>query len=127
MCSFDKPHPFRATKKARRFQPAGFVSGNVKLHSAGDLAAAQAAGAGVNMLRFTVYNGLDALHVRLPGTIGTSVRMAHFNAERNVLVAKLTFCHAEAPPCLCLAAVGNGQLIYNSRRENQMQDNFSIF
>ena len=56
------------------------------------------------MLRLTVYNGLDALHVRLPGTIGTSVRMAHFNAERNVLVAKLTFCHAEAPPCLCLAS-----------------------
>jgi len=43
------------------------------LHSAGDLAAAEAAGASIYMLGTSVHDGLDALHVGLPGTIGTSV------------------------------------------------------
>ena len=71
----------------------GFVSGNVKLHSAGDLAAAQAAGADVNMLGRAVYDGLDALHIGLPGTIGASVGVADLNAESHVLITKLTLCH----------------------------------
>ena len=45
----------------------------LKLHSAGDLAAAQAAGADVDVLGRAVHDGLDALHVRLPGTVGASV------------------------------------------------------
>ena len=64
------------------------VSGNVKLHSAGDLAAAQAAGADVNVLGRTVYYGLDALHIGLPGTVGASVGMADLDAERHVLIAE---------------------------------------
>ena len=71
----------------------GFVSGNVKLHSAGDLTAAQAASADVNVLRSTVYDGLDALHIRLPGTVGASVGMADLNTESHVLITKLTLCH----------------------------------
>ena len=70
------------------------VSGNVKLHSAGDLAAAEAASADVNMLGGTVYDGLDALHIRLPRTVGTSVGMADLNAESHTLVAELTLCHS---------------------------------
>ena len=62
-------------------------------HSAGDLSAAQAAGAGVDVLGAAVHDGLDALYVGLPGAVGASVRVAHLNAEGNTLVAKLALCH----------------------------------
>ena len=68
-------------------------------HCASDLAAAQAAGAGVDVLGAAVHDGFHALDVGLPGTVGTTVRVAHCDAEGNALVAKLTLCHgAEAPP-----------------------------
>ena len=86
--------------------PTGFVSGNVKLHSAGDLAAAQAASADVNMLGSTVYDGLDALHVRLPSAVRTSVGVADFDTESHILVAELTFCHLKhLLACVCLFRV----------------------
>ena len=83
------------SKKNRKkpVDTTGFVSGNVKLHSAGDLTAAQAASADINMLGSSVHNGLDALHIRLPGTVGTSVRMADLYAKGHTLITKLTFCH----------------------------------
>lgn len=62
-------------------------------HSAGDLAAAEAAGACVDVLGFAVHDGLDALHIGFPSAVGTAVRVAHLNAEAHALVAKLTFCH----------------------------------
>ena len=65
----------------------------LKLHSAGDLTAAQAASAGVNVLGRTVYDGLDALHIGLPCTIGASVGVADLNAECHILITKLTLCH----------------------------------
>ena len=71
----------------------GFVSGNIKLHSAGDLSTAEATGADVNVRGRTVYDGLDALHIGLPCTIGASVGVADFDAERHILVTKLTLCH----------------------------------
>ena len=87
----------------------------IRLHSAGDLAAAEAAGADINMLRCSVHNGLDALHIRLPGTVRASVRVADFNSEGHAFVTKLTLCHiVEAPPCLCFT-VFTEQLLYNSR------------
>ena len=77
-----------------------------------DLTAAEAASADVDMLGRTVYDGLDALHIRLPCTVRTSVGMADLNAESHILFAELALCHIEAPPCLCLA---DKQLYYNSR------------
>lgn len=41
--------------------------------SALNLAAAEAASADVNMLRSTVYDSLDALHIGLPNAVGASV------------------------------------------------------
>ena len=83
---------FRTTKKARL--KGELVSGNIKLlHSAGDLAAAQATGACVNMLGTSVHNGLDALHIGLPSTVRTSVGVGNLNTKGYALVAKLTFCH----------------------------------
>ena len=80
------------TEKSPSFSDR-LVSGNVKLHSAGDLTAAQAARADVNVFGSSVHNGLDALHIRLPGTIGSPVGVADFNAESHALVAKFALCH----------------------------------
>ena len=68
-------------------------------HCARDLAAAQAAGAGVDVLGAAVHDGLNALDIGLPGAVGATVRVAHCDAKGNALVAKLTLCHgAKAPP-----------------------------
>ena len=85
----------------------------LKLHSAGDLAAAEATGADVNVLRSTVHDGLDALHIGLPRAVGSSVRMAHLDAEGDVLFAELTLCHKLKHLLACVLL--NRQLIYNSR------------
>ena len=60
---------------------------------ADNLAAAQAASADVNMLGASVHDGLDALHIGLPCTVGSSVRMGDLNAERNALAADIALCH----------------------------------
>ena len=82
-------------KKNEKSSPYGeLVSGNIRLlHSAGDLTAAQAASASINMLGTSVHDRLDALHIGLPSTVGTPVGVRHLNAKGNALVAKLTFCH----------------------------------
>ena len=67
-------------------------------HSAGDLAAAEAAGACVDVLGFAVHDGLDALHIGLPSTVGASVRVGDPDAEHNALIAKFTFGHSLIPP-----------------------------
>ena len=59
----------------------------------GDLAAAKAAGAHINVLRGTVDDGLDALHVGLPHAVRAPVRMADLDAEGDTLVAEFTLCH----------------------------------
>ena len=65
----------------------------LKLHSAGDLAAAEATGADVNMLGATVHDGLDALHIGLPCTVGPSMGVADLDTKSHALVAKFAFCH----------------------------------
>ena len=108
-------------KRARLLQTGSFrVILKIKLHSAGDLAAAQAAGADVNVLGRTVYYGLDALHIGLPGTVGASVGMADLDAERHVLIAELTLCHELKHLLACVSLFG--QLLYDSRSEHKMQE-----
>lgn len=63
------------------------------LHGAGNLTAAQATGANVDVLRCSVHYGLDALNIGLPSTVGTSVGVAHLDTKRNILAAKFTLCH----------------------------------
>ena len=93
-------------------------------HSAGDLAAAEAAGACVDVLGFAVHDGLDALHIGFPSAVRAAVRVAHFDAEAQALVAKLTFCHWLKHLLLyCLRE----QLFHNSRNPGRLQDDFHIF
>ena len=61
--------------------------------SALNLSAAEATGADINMLRLTVYNSLDALHIGLPCTVGASVGVRNFDSKGNVLVTELALCH----------------------------------
>ena len=91
-----------------------------------DLAAAQAAGAHIDVLRGTVDDGLDALHVGLPHAVGAPVRMADLDAESDTLVAEFTLCHT----CCTSSSISlpsNGQLSYNNRPFRRLQDNFFIF
>ena len=70
----------------------GFSS-HSKSDCAGNLAAAQTTGACVGVLGCAINNNLDALHVRLPHAVGTSVRVAHLDAKSDTLIAKITLCH----------------------------------
>ena len=72
-----------------------FLPYNIKKKSDGpsDLAAAEAAGAHINVLRGTVDDGLDALHIGLPHAVRASVGMADLDAESDILIAEFTLCH----------------------------------
>ena len=41
----------------------------------------------------TIDNCLNTLHIGLPGTIGTTMRVGDLNAESNALIAELALCH----------------------------------
>ena len=85
--------PLLKPKRARLFQTGSFRVIISELHSAGDLAAAQAASADVDMLGRAVHDGLDALHIGLPGTVSSSVGVGDSNAERHALFAEFALCH----------------------------------
>lgn len=57
------------------------------------LAAAKAAGAGVDMLGTSPDYSLNALNVGLPCAVGTTMGMADLDSERHILPAILTLCH----------------------------------
>ena len=83
-----------AAKKARPgLRRALFRAFICVSHGAGDLAAAEAAGAGVDVLRATVNYRLDALDIGLPGAVGAPVGVADLDAEGHILAAKFTLCH----------------------------------
>jgi len=64
-----------------------------KLHRAGNLAGAEAAGAHMNVCRGAIHDRLHALDVGLPGTIGTTVRVGNLDPEGDALTAEITFGH----------------------------------
>ena len=60
---------------------------------AGNFTRAQAAGAGVDILRGTVHDCLHTLDVGVPGTVAPTMRVRNLNAERNALITARTFGH----------------------------------
>ena len=42
-----------------------------------------------------IHDGLDSLHIGLPGSVGTSVGVAHLDTEGNALIAKFTLGQAQ--------------------------------
>jgi hypothetical protein len=63
------------------------------LYCAGNFSAAEAPRTDVNMAVRAVNYCLNTLYITFPSTVGSSVRMAHLNTERNALAAKFTLCH----------------------------------
>ena len=59
-----------------------------------DLVGTEASGTSVHMARSTVHNSLDPLHIGLPGTVGTSVRVRDLDTEGNALTTKITLSHS---------------------------------
>ena len=62
-------------------------------HSAGDLTGTEASGADVHVSGGALHDRLHALHVGLPGAVGTAMRVGHLNAEGDALVAEFAFGH----------------------------------
>ena len=65
----------------------------VQSDRSGDLTGTHTPGTNIHMAGGTVDNRLHALHIGLPGTIGTPMRVRDLNAESHALVAKLALCH----------------------------------
>ena len=65
----------------------------IPLHSAGDLTGTEASGADVHVSGGALHDRLHALHVGLPGAVGTAMGVGHLNAEGDALVAEFAFGH----------------------------------
>ena len=65
----------------------------VQSDRSGDLTGTHTPGTNIHMAGGTVDNRLHTLHIGLPGTIGTPMRVGNLNAESNALIAKLALCH----------------------------------
>ena len=85
---------------------SGIALGNAaiscwELHRTLNLVGTEASGTSVHMARSTVDNGLDPLHIGLPGPIGTSVGVGNLNTKGNALATIITLRHSTAPP-ICI-------------------------
>ena len=65
----------------------------VQLDRSGDLTGTHTPGTNIHMAGGTVDDCLHTLHVGLPGTIGTTMRVGDLNAESNALIAELALSH----------------------------------
>ena len=65
-----------------------------KLDSPFDLVGTEASGTSIHMARSSVNNGLDPLHIGLPGTVGTSVGVGNLDTEGNTLATIITLRHS---------------------------------
>ena len=63
------------------------------LDSAGNLASAQAARACVDILGRAFHDRLDTTDIRLPGTVGTAMRVGNLDTKGNTLAAAFTLSH----------------------------------
>ena len=88
------PFRFRLLKFEKRKTP-GQKSGSLSVHldRSGDLTGTHTPGTNINMAGGTVHDCLHTLHIGLPCTIGTPMRVGDLNAERYALVAELALCH----------------------------------
>ena len=72
-----------------------FKSGILFVQSdrSGDLTGTHTPGTNIHMAGGTIDDCLHTLHVGLPGTIGTTMRVRNANTKGNALVAKLALSH----------------------------------
>ena len=79
---------------------------------AGNFTRAQAAGAGVDILRGTVHDRLHALDIGVPGTVAPTMRVRNLDTERDTLATARTFGHN----CLHLLFNSFNSIAYTSRK-----------
>ena len=65
----------------------------VQLDRSGDLTGTHTPGTNIHMAGGTIDNCLNTLHIGLPGTIGTPMRVRDLDTKGNALVAKLALSH----------------------------------
>ena len=65
----------------------------VQSDRSGDLTGTHTPGTNIHMAGGTVDDRLHTLHIGLPGTIGTPMRVRNLNTEGHALVAELALCH----------------------------------
>ena len=94
-------------------------------HRTGDLAGAQAAGAGVHTLGGAGDDSLHTSHVGLPSTVGTPMGVGDVVTEHDRLSAKITLCHVMAPPLQpILRPTAGMQQKYNTIPFGKLQEVF---
>ena len=79
-------------KKKTSLQACLFCTITLRSDGALNLVGAEASRTDVNMAGSAVNDSLDALHVRLPRTVGTSVGVRNLDAKRDTLAAKIALC-----------------------------------
>ena len=67
---------------------------HIPLHSAGDLTGTEASGADVHVSGSSLHDRLHALHVGLPGAVGTTMGVRDLNTKGHALAADITFSHS---------------------------------
>ena len=65
----------------------------VQLDRSGDLTGTHTPGTNIHMAGGTIDDCLHTLHVGLPGTIGTTMRVRNADTKGNALIAKLALSH----------------------------------
>ena len=65
----------------------------VQSDRSGDLTGTHTPGTNIHMAGGTIDNCLNTLHIGLPGTIGTPMRVRDLDTKGNALVAKLALSH----------------------------------
>ena len=78
-------------KKINPGQKSGILF--VQSDRSGDFTGTHTPGTNIHMAGGTVDDCLHTLHVGLPGTIGTTMRVGDLNAESNALIAELALSH----------------------------------
>ena len=81
----------------RRF--SSFRSIN-RLDGTGNLAGAEAPSTYVDMAGSTVDQSLHTTNVRLPSSVGTTMRVRDLDTKGHALAANIALCHFPAPPSL---------------------------
>ena len=99
-----------------------------KSDSALNLVGAEASGTSVHMAGSSVNHSLDPLHIGLPGTVGTSVRVGDLDTKSHALAAKITLRHSSHLLSTRLLELAlRRTLKYNSKEYWKMQALFFIF
>ena len=92
-CGHDRFVPVCGHEKKTSLQACLFCTITLRSDGALNLVGAEASRTDVNMAGSAVNDSLDALHVGLPCTVSTSVRVGDLATECHALAADIAFCH----------------------------------